>query len=90
MRGRNRKPCACTSRNTAAASVDATTAPASSASVQFRSSAYLATGAVTSAVSSTPIVASIIDGASTALIFCNRVFKPPSNRISARATDPTR
>ncbi len=65
-RGRSRKPCACTRRNTAAASVDATTAPTSSASVQFRSSAYLATGAVISAVSSTPIVASTIDGASTA------------------------
>src|SRR6266850_265097 len=54
-RGRRRKPCACTKRNTAAASVDATTAPTSSASVQFRSSAYLATGAVISAVSNTPI-----------------------------------
>ena len=64
-RGRSRRPCACTSRNTAAASVEATTAPTSSDSVQFRSSAYLATGAVISAVSSTPIVASTIDGAST-------------------------
>ena len=65
-RGRRRSPCACTSRNTAAASVDATTAPTSSASDQFRSSAYLATGAVISAVTSTPTVASTIDGASTA------------------------
>ena len=39
---------------------------AGSASVQFRSSTYLATGAVISAVSSTPTVASTIDGASTA------------------------
>ena len=54
-RGRSRKPWACTRRNTAAASVEATTAPTSSASVQFRSSTYLATGAVISAVSSTPI-----------------------------------
>jgi len=40
-----------------------------SASVQFRSSAYLATGAVISAVSSTPAVASTIEGASTARCF---------------------
>ncbi len=65
-RGRSRRPCACTSKNTAAASVDATTAPTNRASVQFRSSAYLATGAVISAVNSTPIVASTIEGTSTA------------------------
>ena len=64
-RGRSRNPCVCTSRNTAAASVEATTAPTSEASVQLRSSTYLATGAVISAVRSTPIVASTIDGAST-------------------------
>ena len=50
-RGRRRRPCACTSRNTAAASVEATTAPTSSASVQLRSSAYFAAGAVIAAVS---------------------------------------
>ena len=50
-RGRRRRPWVCTSRNTAAASVEATTAPTSSDSVQFRSSAYLANGAVISAVS---------------------------------------
>ncbi len=89
-RGRRRKPCVCTKRNTAAASVDATTAPTKNASVQFKSSAYLATGAVISAVKSTPIVASIIDGASTVRMLWKRVFSPPSNRISASATDPTR
>src|SRR5206468_11336263 len=51
--------------NTAAASVDAMTAPTSRASVQPRSRAYLATGAVMNAVISTPTVASTIDGAST-------------------------
>src|SRR5207237_386657 len=65
-RGRSRRPGVCTSRNTAAASVDATTAPTNRASVQLRSSAHLATGAVIIAVSNTPIVASAIDGASTA------------------------
>ena len=35
-------------------------------------------------------VASTIDGASTVRMLWNRVFNPPSNRISASATDPTR
>ncbi len=51
---------------------------------------YLATGAVISAVSSTPTVASRIEGARTVLMLWNFVFRPPSNRISASATDPTR
>ena len=70
--------------------IEATTAPIRSASVQFRSSTYLATGAVITAVSNTPIVASTIEGAITALMFWKRVRRPPSNRISASATDPTR
>ncbi|MGY3530661.1 hypothetical protein ACVISU_003429 [Bradyrhizobium sp. USDA 4452] len=37
-RGRRRRPWVCTSRNTAAASVEATTAPTRSDSVQLRSS----------------------------------------------------
>src|SRR3954467_11275222 len=65
-RGRSRSPCVCTSRKTAAASVEATTAPTSSDSGQLRASAYLATGAVITAVNSTPMVASAIEGASTA------------------------
>ena len=42
------------------------------------------------AVTSTPTVASTIDGASTARMLWNLVRSPPSNRISASATDPTR
>ncbi|MEY9823060.1 hypothetical protein ABIF75_006706 [Bradyrhizobium japonicum] len=89
-RGRRRRPWVCTSRNTAAASVEATTAPTSSDSVQLRSSAYLANGAVISAVRSTPTVASTTEGASTVRMLAKRVFRPPSNRIRASATEPTR
>ncbi|MGY3579096.1 hypothetical protein ACVMB1_006300 [Bradyrhizobium sp. USDA 4504] len=89
-RGRSRRPWVCTSRNTAAASVEATTAPTSNDSVQLRSSTKRATGAVISAVNSTPAVASTIEGTSTVRMLANRVFNPPSNRISASATEPTR
>ncbi|MGY3371222.1 hypothetical protein ACVWZL_008347 [Bradyrhizobium sp. GM2.4] len=89
-RGRRRRPWVCTSRNTAAASVEATTAPTSSDSVQLRSSAYFANGAVISEVSSTPTVASTMEGASTVRMLAKRVRKPPSNRIRASATEPTR
>src|SRR3569833_1627682 len=65
-RGRSRKPCACTSRNTAAASVEATTAPTSNASVQLRSKAYYATGAVMNAVSSTPTNTNTTENTNTA------------------------
>ena len=89
-RGRRRRPWALTSRNTAAASVEATTAPTSRACGQLRSRAYQATGAVISAVSSTPRVASTMDGASTVRMVWKRVLRPPSNRISASAIEPTR
>ena len=53
-------------------------------------SVYFAIGAVMTAVSRTPTVASTAEGASTVWMLLNRVFNPPSNRISASATEPTR
>ena len=52
-------------------------------------SRYLATGAVSAAVSSTPAVASVIEGAMTLRKVANLVRSPPSNRISASAIEPT-
>ena len=52
--------------------------------------ATLATGAVSAAVSMTPTVASISEGASTLRKVEKRVRRPPSNRISASAIEPTR
>ena len=88
-RGRRRKPRALIRKNTAAASVEATTEPTSSASVQPIPSTNLATGAITSVVASTPTVASVTAGASTLRKLASRVRRPPSNRISARAMEPT-
>ncbi len=76
-------------KNTAAASVEATTAPTSSASLQRRPSAYLATGAVSAAVSMTPMVASTSAGATTLRKVAKRVRRPPSNRMRASAIEPT-
>ena len=56
-RGRSRRPLAWSRKNTAAASVEAITAPTSSASLQFSCSAQTATGAVSAAVINTPTVA---------------------------------
>ena len=53
-RGRSRRPLACSRKNTAAASVEATTAPASSASGQLMPSVSIAAGAVSAAVTTTP------------------------------------
>ena len=88
-RGRRRSPRAWMRKNTAAASVEATTAPTSNASVQLMPSRYFATGAVKAAVSNTPTVASVTAGASTLRKVANRVRKPPSNRINASAIEPT-
>jgi hypothetical protein len=49
----------------------------------------LATGAVNAAVSRTPAVASVTAGPSTLRKVANRVRKPPSNRMSASAIEPT-
>ena len=64
-RGRKRSPWAWARKNTAAASVEATTAPTKNASTHERSRAYLAAGAVSAAVSRTPTVASTSEGANT-------------------------
>ena len=88
-RGRSRSPRAWIRKNTAAASVEATTAPTSSASVQVMPSRNFATGAVNAAVIRTPTVASVTAGASTLRNVAKRVRKPPSNRMSASAIEPT-
>ena len=88
-RGRRRKPRALMRKNTAAASVEATTAPASSACVQLPPSMIRTTGATRTAVISTPAVASVTAGASTLRKLASRVRKPPSNRINASAIEPT-
>ena len=88
-RGRRRRPPALIKRNTAAASVEATTAPISNDSIQPMPRTYLATGAVSSVVISTPAVASITDGATTLRMLAKRVRRPPSNRIKANAMEPT-
>ncbi len=88
-RGRNRKPRACSRKNTAAASVEATTAPISSASVQLSPSVRTAAGAVSAAVASTPTVDSMPAGPITLRKVWKRVRSPPSNRMSPSATDPT-
>jgi hypothetical protein len=76
-------------KNTAAASVEATTAPVSMASIHPIPSANFATGAVSSVVISTPTVDSITAGHSTFLKLAKRVRRPPSNRINASAIEPT-
>ncbi len=65
-RGRNRRPRACSRKKTAAASVDAITAPTSRLSIQSISSMKFGDRRATAAaVTSTPTVASIPAGAST-------------------------
>ena len=88
-RGRSLRPRVLINKNTAAASVEATTAPTSSACIQEMFSASLAIGAVSSVVISTPTVASVVAGASTLRKVAKRVRRPPSNRISASAIEPT-
>ena len=88
-RGRSRRPLAWSRKNTAAASVEAITAPTSSPSLQFSCSAQTATGAVSAVVIRTPTVASSPAGASTLRKVASRVRRPPSNRIRPSATEPT-
>ncbi len=52
-------------------------------------STSLATGAVSKVVIRTPAVASVAAGASTLRKVARRVRRPPSNRISASAIEPT-
>ena len=88
-RGRSRKPLAWSRKNTAAASVEAITAPTRSASDQVSPSIHAATGAVSVAVIRTPTVARSPAGASTLRKVASRVRRPPSNRIRPSATEPT-
>ncbi|CPU46661.1 Uncharacterised protein [Mycobacteroides abscessus] len=70
---------------TAAASVEDTMAPSSSASCQSMRSSTCAPNAVTTVLITTPTVANAPAGASTVRISANRVVKPPSTRITASA-----
>ena len=77
-------------KNTAAASVEAMIAPSSSAPTGSKPSTDQATRPTTAAVRSTPTVASSIEGASTPRSEESRVRRPPSNRITESAIEPTR
>ena len=74
--------------NTAAASVDDTMAPSSSASCQSIPSSRCAPAAVTTMLTAMPTVASSRAGANTLRTSANRVVRPPSMRMIANATVP--
>src|SRR4051812_21849502 len=74
--------------NTAAASVAATVEPSSSAGSGSRSRMAAAATAVRPAVATVPTVASAIEVRSTGRISLHPEDRPPSKRISARATMP--
>ena len=74
--------------NTAAASVEETMAPSSSASCQSIPSSRCAPAAVITMLTATPRVASIPAGASTLRTSANLVVRPPSMRMIANATVP--
>ena len=73
---------------TAAASVEAITAPSRKPSRVDTSSSRTARAPVIAAVSTVPTVASESEGPITGRIAENPVVRPPSNRISARAMIP--
>ena len=77
------------SENTAAASVEPTMAPTSSASGQSRKSRKCAATAVRPVHTTTPTVASHSAGLKPVRKVVNSVRKPPSSRITASATLPT-
>ena len=74
--------------NTAAASVEDTTAPISSDTCQSKPRNRCAPRAVTSALTPTPTVASTPAGASTVLMSPQLVVRPPSIRMIASAAVP--
>ena len=86
----SRSPPVRSRKKTAAASVEAMIEPSSSASIGARSSASQAAPPASTAVIITPTVARISDGASTPRKTENLVRSPPSKRITASATEPTR
>ena len=75
---RRGRPTLRSTENTAAASVDATTAPISSAVVRSISSRMVAAPAVTPAVMTTPMVASDSAGMATWRTSRKSVLRPPS------------
>src|SRR5260370_416728 len=62
----------------------------STAYTERKPSSNRTTGPVSAAVSRTPTVASTSEGASALRNVASRVRRPPSNRIKASATAPTR
>ena len=74
--------------NTAAASVEETMAPSSSASCQSNPSSRCAPAAVTNVLIATPTVANAPAGASCLRMSVNRVVNPPSTRMTASPTVP--
>jgi len=74
--------------NTAAPSVAATIEPSSSPSLVSRLSSHEAARPTIAAVAAVPTMASAALGLSTGLISLQPAARPPSNRISARATTP--
>ncbi len=74
--------------NTAAASVDPTTAPSRSAPTQERSNSACAATATTAVVTRTPIVLRRNTDTATGRISRHSVVSPPSNRIAISASVP--
>jgi hypothetical protein len=75
--------------NTAAASVEETTAPSSTDCSQDRSNRAYAASPVRRALTTTPTVASSVAGTATSRSRRHEVASPPSKRIAASATTPT-
>jgi hypothetical protein len=88
-RSRSCRPPARSRNSTAAASVEATTAPTRKPVVGSNCNSQLAAKPVSTALSSTPTVASSIVGASTRRTVAKRVRRPPSNRMIASASEPS-
>jgi hypothetical protein len=87
-RGGSRSPPERSTEKTAAASVDPMMLPSSSPTSRGTPRIQVAAAPVISAVSRTPTVASENAGASVGRTDANEVRRPPSNRITARATVP--
>ena len=89
MRSFSRTPDDLSSANTAAASVEPTMEPSSSASRQSRPSSHQAPSPVSPALITTPTVASSMAGRRPVRKVAKSVRSPPSSRITASATLPT-
>ena len=84
----SRRPLVRRMENTAAASVEPTMAPSSRPCSSGMSSTRAAARPVRPEVRATPRVARLKAGRQTARTECIEVRRPPSNRMSARATLP--